>query len=275
MKKGMIANALLDASAGFAHQDKFTQQSNSDILGNIDFNEHFRNRHSSHICFISDEPSDPDKDSGGGEGDPDSSSHQSAVQFKSHEDFMAAARKALNTQDDEDTDDKEKTSLFDKRQQQQQQEKEKKANQEKLERAVVFDHSFDGFIKDNAQYFPSSVKTIRQDTEGAGDSIQRAELMQATAAKEFFSDERNLKILDENDQKYVKSSILEKRYEKDIDGQKAWDIVGRSVYMQNLKSNNDQRRSSTGAGNDGKYGKEKLDAKLQKFYPEGVADVAI
>lgn len=69
MLKSKLAHTIPMALMG-----SFTNQSNNDVLGNVDFGEHFKNRHNSHIAFIDDggnQGGDQGGDQGGQQGGGD------------------------------------------------------------------------------------------------------------------------------------------------------------------------------------------------------------
>lgn len=203
---------------------------------------------------------------------PPAQAPSNPITFNSQADFDAAVARVLAAQGNNQSQQQEQqpTSITEQRQQQQQQQEKERANQKTLTKAIMFDTQFDNTMKDAAKFFqhPDAVKTIRDDVKET-DPVKKASLMGATAAKEFFANEKNIQILDKNDQEKVKTDILNKRYESDIDGMAAWELMNRAIYNHSLKEKHDQMRNNSGAGT-GSYGYEKLDAKLKAFYPESV-----
>lgn len=243
----------------------FTRQRNSDVFGCADIGAHFKNRYSSNICFAEGE--------GSGEGDDNGS--EGSLTFPDQAALDAYIEKVISGKKDDggsDDGDKKPTgeSLTEKRERERREEESKKADQAKYKEAVLFDSQFDAVMKDAAKFFsnPESVKTIKTDVKET-DDIKRASLIAATAAKEFFGNQKNVDVLEKDDQEAVKNLVLNVRYEQDIDGMAAWKLMRRAVYNHNLKAKHDAMRATSGAGN-GNYGYEKLDASLKAFYPEGV-----
>lgn len=237
-----------------------SRQRNSDVFDCDDVGSHFKNRYSSHICFAEREDELP---------------AESPLTFNSQADLDAYVAKVSSSKKPEEqtpaTPPEDKgESITEKREREAREAASKSAEKSTLKAAVLFETQFDSVMKDAAKFFTNSdsVKTIRDDVTET-DEVKRASMMAATAAKEFFRNPKNIEILEKSDQDVVKSEIESKRYESDIDGMKAWELMRRAIYMHNLKDKHDAMRNNSGAGN-GTYGYEKLDASLKAFYPESV-----
>ena len=193
------------------------------------------------------------------------------ITFNSQADFDAAVARVLAASNPKKDEASPPVSITEQRQQQQQQQQEQQQNQQVLTTAIMFDTQFDGVMKEAAKFFtnPEAVKTIRDDVKET-DPVKKASLMGATAAKEFFANSKNIEILEKSDQEKVKSDILNKRFESDINGVQAWELMNRAIYNHSLKEKHDQMRNNSGAGT-GVYGHAKLDEKLKSFYPENVS----
>lgn len=246
------------ALAAMAHAASFTQQRNSDIFDCSDIGGHFKNRYSSHICFA--------------DGDGDTPPPESALTFGSQAELDAYISKVTADKKPEEAKAPEEKgeSITEKRDREAREAATKSAEQSTFKDAVLFETQFDTVMKDASKFFtnPDSVKTIRDDVKET-DTVKRASVMAATAAKEFFRNPKNVEILEKSDQEIVKAEIESKRYETDIDGMKAWQLMKRAIYNHELKNKHDAMRDNSGAGN-GQYGYEKLDASLKAFYPESV-----
>lgn len=238
----------------------FQKQRNSDIFDCSDVSDHFKNRYSSNICFVDDDPA------------PDTT-----LTFGSQADLDAYIAKVTADKTPPPvatppvTPPVDQESITEKRDREARESQEKANEQGVFKNAILFETQFDTVMKDAGKFFanPESVKTIRNDVTET-DTVKRASIMAATAAKEFFSNTKNIEILEKTDQEIVKSEIQSKRYESDIDGMKAWDLMRRAIYNHNLKDKHDAQRNNSGAGV-GVYGHAKLDAKLKSFYPENVS----
>lgn len=247
------------ALAAMAHVASFAPQRNSDVFDCSDIGGHFKNRYSSHICFA----------------DDDTPPAETTLSFSSQADLDAYVAKVNSTnKPPEDTppappEDKGE-SITERRDREAREAANRSAEQGTFKNAVLFETQFDTVMKDASKFFtnPDSVKTIRDDVSET-DTVKRASVMAATAAKEFFRNPKNVEILEKSDQEIVKSEIESKRYESDIDGMKAWELMRRAIYNHNLKNKHDAMRDNSGVGN-GQYGYEKLDASLKAFYPESV-----
>lgn len=254
MKKSLLATAIPMSLIGATH----SRQRNSDIFDCSDIGGHFKNRFSSHICFA--------------EGD-DAPPAETTLSFSSQADLDAYIAKVTAEKKPEDTpptpEDKGE-SITERREREAREAADKSKEQGAFKEAVLFETQFDNVMKEASKFFtnPDSVKTIRDDVSET-DTIKRASVMAATAAKEFFTNPKNVAILEKSDQEIVKAEIESKRYESDIDGMKAWELMRRAIYNHNLKNKHDAMRDNSGSGN-GQYGYEKLDASLKAFYPESV-----
>lgn len=252
MRKRLLALSVPNLLTG-----SFQKQRNSDIFSCSDVGAHFKNRYSSNICFADDDDPAPD----------------TTLTFNSQADLDAYIVKVTAdkkpTPEEAPTQDQE--SITEKRDREAREAQEKANEQGVFKNAILFETQFDTVMKDASKFFsnPESVKTIRNDVTET-DTVKRASIMAATAAKEFFSNPKNVEILEKTDQEIVKSEIQSKRYESDIDGMKAWDLMRRAIYNHNLKDKHDAQRNNSGAGV-GVYGHAKLDAKLKSFYPENVS----
>lgn len=256
MEKSLLASSMAAIAPMSLMTATHSRQRNSDIFDCADVGSHFKNRYSSHICFVGDE--DDDNDEG-------------KLTFNSQADLDAYIAKVTSDKKAEDTPLEDKgESITEKRNREAREAEAKSAEQSTFKSAVLFETQFDTVMKDASKFFtnPESVKSIRDDVKEE-DTVKRASIMAATAAKEFFSNPKNIEILEKSDQEIVKSEIESKRYESDIDGMKAWDLMRRAIYNHNLKDKHAAMRDNSGAGN-GAYGYEKLDASLKAFYPEGV-----
>lgn len=248
-KQGL--SALMGAS--------FNRQRNSDAFGCSDIGGHFKNRYASNICFA-----EGDEGEGGGNEAPVSFPNQAAL-----DDYIAKLAKPADKPADKPIENNGE-SVTEKRDRERRELETKTAEQGVFKNAVLFETQFDGVMKEAAKFLtnPDSVKTIRTDVKEE-DTIKRAGIMAATAAKEFFNNPKNVGILEKSDQDLVTASILGVRYESDIDGMKAWELMRRAIYNHNLKDKHDKMRDVSGSGT-GQYGYEKLDASLKAFYPDSV-----
>lgn len=261
MRKKLLALSVPSSLTG-----SFQKQRNSDVFGCSDIGTHFKNRYSSNICFAEGDEATPPPPA------PPVSTPPSTqpITFNSQADFDAAVARVMAASKPKD-ETPPPVSITEQRQQQQQQQQEQQQNQQVLTTAIMFDTQFDGVMKGAAKFFtnPEAVKTIRDDVKES-DPVKKASLMGATAAKEFFSNTKNIEILEKSDQEKVKSDILNKRFESDINGVQAWELMNRAIYNHSLKEKHDQMRDNSSAGT-GVYGHAKLDAKLKSFYPENVS----
>ncbi len=252
MKKSLLATAIPMSLMGATH----SRQRNSDIFDCSDIGGHFKNRFSSHICFNDDEGSDEGKLTFNSQADLDA--------------YIATIKPDKKPDEAPPAPDDKGESITERREREAREAADKSAEQGVFKNAVLFETQFDSVMKGASKFFPNpdSVKTIRDDVTET-DTVKRASMMAATAAKEFFSNQKNIEILEKSDQEFVKSEISNKRFETDIDGMKAWTLMNRAIYNHELKSKHDAMRDNSGAGN-GQYGYEKLDASLKAFYPESV-----
>lgn len=163
-------------------------------------------------------------------------------------------------------------SITEKRQQQEKQQREQQQKTNDIQIAVVFDNNFDSLIEKNADLFPESTKTIRKDVK-SDNLVERANLIAATAAKEYFSIPANLETLTTADQERVQSEILGVRFESQIDGLKAWEIVERSLNGHELANKYKKANDFTGKGGTGETGHKNVDKYLKGFFPESVVSV--
>lgn len=254
MKKSLLATAIPMSLMTATH----SRQRNSDIFDCSDIGGHFKSRFSSHICFADGDDTPP---------------AEATLSFSSQADLDAyIAKVTADKKPDEapSAPEDKGESITERREREAREAATKSAEQGVFKNAVLFETQFDGVMKNAAKFFPKpeSVKTIRDDVTET-DTVKRASMMAATAAKEFFSNQKNIDILEKSDQEIVKSEISNKRFETDIDGMKAWTLMNRAIYNHELKNKHDAMRDNSGAGN-GQYGYEKLDASLKAFYPESV-----
>lgn len=247
-------------AASVSNRAAFSNQKNSDVLFSGDIGSHFKNRHSSNICFID---GDDAKD-----GDNDNADMMPQMSWS---DFDAYLEKKLNERKGEDnppTDDGDKKSITDQRKQRQEEENKRHQDQAVVQNAAIFNSSFDDYIEKNKDLFPETVKTVRADVKET-DLVKKSNLIAATAAKEFFSIQSNIDVLDSASKAKVQEDILNKRYESDIDGLAAWALVERSVFGSELSNKNKKTHDFSGGGK-GKTGLKNLDNYVENFYPKHV-----
>ncbi|MGL4830835.1 MAG: hypothetical protein ACRCXG_16245 [Vibrio sp.] len=163
-------------------------------------------------------------------------------------------------------------SITDTRREQQEREQQEREKTAKIQMAVIFDNSFDDVIKKNSDLFPESSKTIRNDVK-SDDVVERSNLIAATAAKEYFSIPKNLEQLTRSDRERVEKEILGVRYESQIDGFKAWELVERSLYGHELANRHKAANDFTGKGGNGSTGFKNVDNYLSGFFPKDVVSV--
>ena len=150
----------------------------------------------------------------------------------------------------------------------QQQAQQQQAQQAQIEKSAQIQASFDQTLESN--YFPDSVRTIKADIEKTSSDlnlVDKTNLQLATAGKEFFQGENNLNIesLDPISRQQVQTEILSKRFENEIDGFKAWELVQRAIYVR------DQLAVKNGdVAQLGGSGSKELDEKLKSFFPSHV-----
>ncbi|CAH9011395.1 putative coil containing protein [Vibrio phage 236O40-1] len=206
---------------------------------------------------------------GGGGGDTGGDDKSDMMPQMSWADFDAHLEKKLNermqTQKPPADD---KTSITDERKQRQDEESKRQQDQAVVQNAAVFDSNFDSYIEANKDLFPETVKTVRADVKET-DLVKKTNLIAATAAKEFFSIQSNIDVLDSDSKRKVQEDILNKRYESDIDGVAAWDLVKRSVFGSELSNKNKKTHDFSGGGK-GKTGLKNLDNYMENFYPKHV-----
>lgn len=260
MKKSLIATGMGNA---IASRSAFSNQKNSDVLFAGDVGAHFKNRYSSHICFA-----DGEEDKGG---EPELMPQMTWDQFDQEIEKRLNERLKSQTppaKKEGEEDGGEPMSIMEQRQQRQKQEQQRQADQSVVQAAAVFDTSFDAFIQENKDLFPETVQTIRKDVTET-DLIKKTNLIAATAAKEYFSLQSNIDALDSESKKKVETEILNKRYESNIDGVAAWELVKRSVFGHGLLSRNQKSHDFSGKGG-GKTGLAHLDKYIENFYPQDV-----
>lgn len=251
MKKSLLSSIV-------SHASSFAPQRNSDIFDCSDIGGHFKNRFSSHVCFADGDDAPP---------------AETTLSFSSQADLDAYIAKVTADKKTDDTPpapENQGESITEKREREAREAAASSAEKSEFKSAILFETQFDSVMSEAKKFFPNpdSVKGIRNDISET-DPVKLASLMGATAAKEFFKKPENLSILEKSDQEIVKAEIESKRYESDIDGMKAWELMRRAIYNHNLKHKHDAMRDNSGAGN-GQYGYEKLDASLKAFYPESV-----
>ncbi|AUR91078.1 coil containing protein [Vibrio phage 1.155.O._10N.222.55.B3] len=165
-----------------------------------------------------------------------------------------------------------KLSITEERQQQQEQANQQQAQAQRIEKAVVFNSSFDKFVADNKDYFPESTASIRKDVK-TDDLLEKSKLIAATAAKEYFSISKNLESLTTTDRERVEREIVNVRYESDIDGLAVWELVERSLYGHQLANSHKKANDFMGKGGNGSTGYANVDKYLGNFFPESVVSV--
>lgn len=210
-----------------------------------------------------------DGSQGGGGGGDDKSDVMPQMTWSQ---FDAEIEKRLNerikTQTPPAKPDEDKTSITEQRQQRQEEETKRHQDQSVVQNAAVFDSGFDSFVEQNKDLFPETVKTVRADVKET-DLVKKTNLISATAAKEFFSLQSNIDVLDSDSKRKVQEDILNKRYESDIDGIAAWELVKRSVFGHELANRNKKSHDFSGTGG-GKTGLKNLDNYMANFYPKHV-----
>lgn len=214
----------------------------------------FRNKAHSNICFAEgDETTEP------------------FMSFSSQEELEAYIAKSTKANTGED-DDKKKPSLFDQRRQQEEEEKKKDANLKAVQKAVKFDTSFDDLVAKNKEYFPESVKTIRGDVK-TDDEVEKASLIAATAAKEYFLIPQNLESLSPADRQRVESEILNVRFVEQIDGLAVWGLVEQSLYGHELANKHKNANNFMDKNGTGQTGYKNVDTFLKNLFPEKVVSL--
>lgn len=168
--------------------------------------------------------------------------------------------------------DEDDQSIFDKRRNDEEEKKNNAESVKRIQSAVVFDTSFDNFIKENKEYFPESVSTIRNDVK-SDDAVEKANLIAATAAKEYFSIKSNLDSLTTADRERVQREIMDVRFEQQIDGLKVWELVQRSIYGHGLMNSHKRASDFMGKDGTGSTGFKNVDNYLKNFFPETVVSV--
>lgn len=207
-----------------------------------------------------------DKETGGEGGGSGGEGDAPFKTFTSEQELNDYIKSQQKTNNDDDQ------SLFDKRRQQEQQKQSAADAVKEIQSAVVFDTSFDSFIKENKEYFPESVATIRNDVK-AENAVEKANLIAATAAKEYFSIKSNLDSLTTADRERVQREIMEVRFEQQIDGLKVWELVQRSIYGHSLMNSHKRANDFMGKGGTGATGFKNVDNYLKSFFPETVVSV--
>lgn len=192
------------------------------------------------------------------------------LSFKSQADLDAYVA-SLQKPTPEDKD-KDKLSITEERQQQKQKQDEQQKSAQRIEKAVVFNSSFDKFITDNKEYFPESTSSIRNDVK-SDDLVEKSKLIAATAAKEYFSIPKNLESLTTADRERVEKEITGVRFETDIDGLAVWELVERSLYGHTLANSHKKANDFMGKGGNGSTGYANVDKYLKGFFPESVVSV--
>lgn len=149
--------------------------------------------------------------------------------------------------------------------QRQQEAAESATTQAVIERAAVIDSSFDELISN--KLFPESVQTIRADiaaTSSDKSLVEKTNLMCATAAKEFFQNEENINVLDIASKNQVTNDILSKRFENEIDGHGAWELVQRAIHIRTNSSAKSEHATQNQCGS----GSKVVDTYLDDFFPK-------
>lgn len=254
MKKSNLS-ALMSAS--------FAKQKNNDALfGNCDFAQHFKNRHSSHICFV-DGGTDGDGDKGNGSSSDDKQVTITQAQLN---ELVANAVKAATTKDDGS----EEESFAEKRAREEQQQKELKDRDLKNQEFALQNLNFNSFISKNEKHLGERAKTIRADVESSvgKDLSVSVPLMWATLAKEYFANSENLKGLTETDISWITSNVINVRYEKDIDGMKACEYLDRAIHNVNRKNDDEARRSGGTSSSDDYQNHPNVKKYTENFFPK-------
>lgn len=118
---------------------------------------------------------------------------------------------------------------------------------EEMRQQVVFENEFDGVLEKHKVLFSMDGKSIRAAADGLKDGALCKQL-QAVAAKAFFDSEKNMALLTQGEQEFVKTTITGK-HESQIDSAKAWELVKRAIFVADLVSrNNDARGTGGGSG---------------------------
>jgi hypothetical protein len=236
----------------------FSAQKNSDILFTGDIGQHFKNRHSSHICFADDDE-DPKKD-----GDEDKPVTITQSQLN---ELVANAVKAAS---DKSKDEDDKESITEKRAREEKEATELKNRDLKNQEFALSNLVFDSFVSKNEKLFGDRVKNIRSDVESSvgKDLSVSVPLMWATLAKEYFANETNLKGLTETDISWIKSNVTNTRFESDIDGMKAREYLERAAHNVNRSNDDEARRNGGSASNDDYQNYPNVKKYTENFFPK-------
>lgn len=263
----------------------FIRQQNSDIFSTNDPAAHFKNRYSSHICFVDDDANkgglpEPSPTSSGTLTDEQLQQIVAAVNAQKSPESQEPKPAPLNNsaltqeqinqivsaisgnsqRDDISTKHKgEKKSLEDQQKQQQE-----------IESAAQFDAQFDSFLKDNHRFFKDGITAqyIRNGVNewAQGKSIfEKTQGMAAAAAKSFFDNPENLKALDESDRLIAQQKIVdisERNIERDV----AWPLISRAIFnLKRLEEYGNYRANST---SNQSSGFKHVDAYNNRFFPK-------
>ena len=115
---------------------------------------------------------------------------------------------------------------------------------------IAFEMGFDGVIADNKSLFKVDAATMRAPYAKAGlkgEALNHA--LKCVAIQDFFSEEKNLGVLHQIDQDYLKSAVIGQP-DVAVDSAHAWAILQNALHIsKRLQQNVDFRRSSANMGN--------------------------
>lgn len=112
--------------------------------------------------------------------------------------------------------------------------------QAQIESAVKFNSSFVDVLAKNAAMFPERTKKLM--AQDFKNEVEKAEAIKKYAAKDFFSDEKNMALLSEANQVLVKAKLTAEHQEIAMTGAEAWGLVENALHIAAVKE--DARKQS-------------------------------
>ncbi len=276
----------------------FVNQRNSDHLFSGDLGGHFQRRYSSHICFVGGNDPQPANNPAptndptpapannpapapAPQGNPAPANNPAPQNAPAGNqppaglnlsDPQVQAFLAANGFTQQPQNNPAPQSVIDLNNQNHQQQQSQQQLINDATECAKFNDSFDKFLRDNSSLFSGKASGLRGVVEGMNiaDPIESTRLLQASAAKDFFSQKKNIEILSPADRQAVSATILNHHFENQIDGAKAWELVEKAVHNQRLAN----KHNGGGFGdNPHMTGYDDLDRYNAGFFPKHVKDL--
>jgi len=137
-------------------------------------------------------------------------------------------------------------SAYDKMQESKESANSDKDKESEIRDNVLFESGFDTFMEKNKGLFSATSQSIKEAAQGLSGS-ELTHTLRCTAAKDFFANDENLKLLSDADQEFIKSAVIGK-HDNNIDSKKAWRYIESALHISNrLKQHGSFRNGSNNA----------------------------